>query len=192
MAVFAAATAALSVCAAGRAPVWALFVTGGLSRATMPSLGPMVRSRWSGLLGSALLDAAFSLEGIADELIFITGPVLVMALAAGFTPVAGVLVTAALSVAGVLGLAGQRRSGAPAGYLFAFAAGLAAVAIAVLRRRNLAPSPGPGPGHPDMTACHPVTHNPRAESLPVHGQHAGRLHRRQRGRTPPGMTTRPA
>ena len=36
--------------------------------------------------------------------------------------------------------------GAPGGYLFAFAAGLAAVAIAVLRRRNLAPSPGPGPG----------------------------------------------
>ena len=114
VAVFAAATAALAVCAAGRAPVWVLFVTGGLSRATMPSLGPMVRSRWSGLLGSAQLDAAFSLEGIADELIFITGPVLVVALAAGFTPVAGVLVTAALSVAGVLGLAGQQRSEPPA------------------------------------------------------------------------------
>ncbi len=359
VAVFAAATAALAACAASRAPVWALFVTGGLSRATMPSLGPMVRSRWSGLLGSALLDAAFSLEGIADELIFITGPVLVVVLAAGGEPVAGVLVTAALSVAGVLGLTGQRRTepptapvtrtygpalrspglrnligmtvylgalfvavdlatiafaahhgdkaaagpllglyglgsaiagvwygtrrwraphasrltvalaatvlgvaplpfmpgiwpmaaaitaaglgisatlassyrvaemavpagqrteamswlttaaatgtalgaplagrlidarGAPGGYLFAFAAGLAAVAIAVLRRRNLAPSPGPGPGHPDMTACHPVTHNPSAESLPAHGQHARRLHR-QRGRTPPGMPTQPA
>jgi predicted MFS family arabinose efflux permease len=37
--------------------------------------------------------------------------------------------------------------GAPAGYLFAFAAGLAAVAIAVLRRRDLA-SPAQTP-HPD-------------------------------------------
>ena len=112
--VFAAATAALAACAASRAPVWALFVTGGFSRATMPSLGPMVRSRWSRLLGgSALLDAAFSLEGIADELIFITGPVLIVALAVGVTPVAGVLVTAALSVAGVAGLAGQRRSEPP-------------------------------------------------------------------------------
>jgi len=112
--VFAGATAALAACAASRAPVWALFVTGGFSRATMPSLGPMVRSRWSRLLGgSALLDAAFSLEGIADELIFITGPVLVVALAVGVTPVAGVLVTAALSVAGVAGLAGQRRSEPP-------------------------------------------------------------------------------
>jgi MFS family permease len=113
--VFAAATAALALCATDRAPVWALAVTAGLSRATMPSLGPMVRSRWSQLLAStALLDTAFSLEGIADELIFITGPVLAVALAAGFTPVAGVLVTAALSVAGVAGLTGQRRTEPPA------------------------------------------------------------------------------
>lgn len=111
VAVFAAATAALALSAMERAPAWALLMTGALSRATMPSLGPMVRSRWSRLLGgSALLDAAFSLEGIADELIFITGPVLVAALASGFTPVAGVLVTAALSVAGVLGLTRQRCS----------------------------------------------------------------------------------
>ncbi|HEX9357928.1 MAG TPA: MFS transporter [Streptosporangiaceae bacterium] len=115
VAVFVAATAGLAACAVGRAPVWALFVTGGLSRATMPSLGPMVRSRWSRLLGgSDLLDAAFSLEGIADELIFITGPVLVAALAVGFKPVTGVLVTAALSIAGVLGLTRQRRSEPPA------------------------------------------------------------------------------
>jgi len=113
--VFAAVTAALAVCAMDRAPVWALFVTGGLSRATMPSLGPTVRSRWSQLLaGTDLLDAAFSLEGIADELIFIIGPVLAVVLAAGFTPVAGVLVTAALAVAGVLGLTAQRRSQPPA------------------------------------------------------------------------------
>ncbi len=114
-AVFAAATAALALCAVGRAPVWALAVTGGLSRATMPSLGPMVRSRWSRLLaGGALVDAAFSLEGIADELIFITGPVLVVTLAAALSPVTGVLVTGALSVIGVLGLTRQRRSEPPA------------------------------------------------------------------------------
>ena len=112
---FAAATAALAACATGRAPVWTLVAAGLLSRATMPTLGPMVRSRWSRLLGGTpLLDAAFSLEGIADELIFITGPVLVAALATGATPAAGVLVTAALSLAGVAGLAGQRRTEPPA------------------------------------------------------------------------------
>jgi MFS family permease len=72
--VFAAAIAALALCAATRAPVWAPAVAGALSRAAMPSLGPVVRSRWSSLLaGTTLLDAAFSLEGIADELIFIAG-----------------------------------------------------------------------------------------------------------------------
>jgi hypothetical protein len=109
--VFAAATAALALCGADRAPVWMLVVTGGLSRATMPALGAVVRARWSRLLdGTALLDAAFSLEGIADELIFITGPVLVVALDAVLGPVAGVLATTALSVVGVAGLVGQRRS----------------------------------------------------------------------------------
>jgi hypothetical protein len=109
--VFAAATAALALCGAGRAPVWMLVVTGGLSRATMPALGAVVRARWSRLLdGTALLDAAFSLEGIADEFIFITGPVLVVALDAILGPVAGVLATMALSVVGAAGLLGQRRS----------------------------------------------------------------------------------
>ncbi len=113
--VFVGTTGAFAVCAMTRAPVWTLFAAGCLSRGTMPALGSMVRSRWSQLLrGSALLDAAFSLEGIADEIIFITGPVLVVALATHFHPIAGVLVTAALSVAGVAGLTRQRRSEPPA------------------------------------------------------------------------------
>ena len=88
--VFAAAAVALAACATTRAPVWTLAVTGVLSRAAMPALGPMVRSRWSQLLGGTpLLDAAYSLEGIADELIFITGPVLVASLAASATPAPG-------------------------------------------------------------------------------------------------------
>ena len=119
-----------------------------------------------------------------------------MAVPAGQRTEAMSWLTTAAAIGTALGapLAGRLidARGAPAGYLFAFAAGLAAVAIAVLRRRTLAPSPGPGPGHPDMTACHPVTHNPRAEGLPAHGQHAGRRHRRQRGRTLPGMPTQPA
>lgn len=111
---FAAATVGFAGCAVDRAPGWALLLTGCLSRGTMPSLGPMVRSRWSVLLaGSALLDAAFSAEGIADEIIFVSGPALVVALATGFHPVTGVLITAALGVAGVAGLTRQRRTEPP-------------------------------------------------------------------------------
>ncbi len=113
--IFAVSTAALAVCAMGRAPVWTLFLTGCLSRGTMPALGSMVRSRWSRLLpGSSLLDAAFSLEGVADEIIFIAGPVLVVALVTHFHPVMGVLVTAALSVVGVAGLTRRRQTEPPA------------------------------------------------------------------------------
>ncbi len=110
-AVFVVTTAAFADCAVAHAPAWALIVTGALCRATMPSLGPMVRSRWSQLLaGNEKLDSAFSLEGIADEVIFIAAPVLVVALVTEFRPVSGVLVTLALSVAGVAGLTRHRRS----------------------------------------------------------------------------------
>jgi len=110
-AVFAVATAAFAVCAVGRAPTWALIVTGGLSRASMPSLGPMVRARWSQLLaGTSGLDSAFSLEGVADELIFVAGPALAVTLVTEVQPVSGVLAAVVLSVAGVAGLTRQRRS----------------------------------------------------------------------------------
>ena len=114
-AVFAVTSAAFAGCAVSHAPDWALIATGALCRATMPSLGPMVRSRWSQLLaGTEVLDSAFSLEGIADEVIFIAAPVLVVALVTEFRPVTGVLVTLALSAAGVAGLTRHRRSEPPA------------------------------------------------------------------------------
>jgi len=113
--IFAATTAAFAGCAVAHAPDWALIVTGALSRATMPALGPMVRSRWSELLGGRghALDAAFSLEGIADEVIFIAAPVLVVALVTGVQPVSGLLVTLALSLAGVIGLTRNRATEPP-------------------------------------------------------------------------------
>lgn len=108
---FAVTSAAFLACAVTRAPDWALIATGALSRAAMPSLGPMVRSRWSQLLrGTDALESAFSLEGIADEVIFIAAPVLVVALVTGVHPVSGVLVTVLLAVAGVAGLTRHRRS----------------------------------------------------------------------------------
>ncbi len=112
--IFAATTAAFAGCAVAHAPDWALIVTGALSRATMPTLGPMVRSRWSRLLGGGnALEAAFSLEGIADEVIFIAAPVLVVALVTGVRPVSGLLVALAFSLAGVAGLTRHRASEPP-------------------------------------------------------------------------------
>jgi predicted MFS family arabinose efflux permease len=87
----------------------------GLAGAATPQLGSMVRARWSTLLGggSPLLEAAYSLESVADEVIFVAGPVLVTLLATAVRPAAGLEVAAATCVAGSLLLAAQRASEPP-------------------------------------------------------------------------------
>jgi MFS family permease len=108
---FAACTLALIGCAELHAPLWALLITGGLAGASMPSLGSMVRARWSALLGdSPLLHTAFSLESVADETIFVIGPAVVTLLATEVYPAAGVGVAMAACVTGTLLFAAQRRT----------------------------------------------------------------------------------
>lgn len=113
---FAASTVALICCAEFRAPLWTLLVTGAVAGASMPSLGSMVRTRWSALLGgSPLLHTAFSLESVLDETIFVIGPALVTLLATQVYPSAGVAVAMAACVTGTLLLAGQRGTEPPSG-----------------------------------------------------------------------------
>jgi MFS family permease len=108
---FAIATAGLVACAELGAPVWALVVSGGLAGASMPSLGSMVRARWSALLGeSPRLHTAFALESVVDEMIYVVGPAVVTLLATEVYAPAGVIVAAALCLIGTLLFAAQRRS----------------------------------------------------------------------------------
>lgn len=108
---FAAATMALIGCAEFRAPLWTMVATGGLAGASMPSLGSMVRARWSALLGdSPLLHTAFSLESVLDETIFVIGPAVVTLLATEVNPASGVAAALAACVTGTLLLAAQRRT----------------------------------------------------------------------------------
>jgi predicted MFS family arabinose efflux permease len=111
---FAAATAALIAGAQAHAPAWALLVSSALAGAATPQLGSMVRARWSVLLGgSDLLHAAFSLESVADEVIFVAGPVLVTLLATEVQPASGLAVAAATCLIGTLWLAAQRNTEPP-------------------------------------------------------------------------------
>jgi MFS family permease len=106
---FALATATLIAAVQLRLPTWAFFLPGTIAGATMPSLGAMVRTRWSVLLaGSPRLHAAFSLESVADELCFVIGPAAVTLLATEVFPASGVGVAALLCVAGTLWFAAQR------------------------------------------------------------------------------------
>ncbi len=110
MAVFGISSVALVTSAELRAPLWVLLVTGGIAGAAMPSLGSMVRARWSALLGdSPALQSAFALESVVDEVIFVVGPAVVTLLATSFPP-SGVLVCVILSVTGTLLFAAQRRT----------------------------------------------------------------------------------
>jgi len=112
-ALFAATCVGFVVCAELGAPVWVLMITGALAGASMPSLGPMVRARWSTLLGdSEALHSAFALESVADEMIFVIGPAIVTLLATSVPP-AGVLVAMVVSVSGTLFFAAQRGTEPP-------------------------------------------------------------------------------
>jgi MFS family permease len=142
--VFALATAALIAAVELDLPTWAFFVPGAIAGAAMPSLGAMVRARWSVLLaGSPRLHAAFSFESVADELCFVIGPVAVTLLATEVSPASGVGVAALLCVLGTLWFAAQRgtepvivrpdpprggRSGRPARVRGAAAPGLVVLA----------------------------------------------------------------
>ncbi|HEY6296013.1 MAG TPA: MFS transporter [Streptosporangiaceae bacterium] len=114
LAAFAIASGALIAAVLLKAPTWVFFAPGAIAGGSMPSLGAMVRVRWSALLaGTPRLHAAFSFESVADELCFVIGPAAVTLLATEVFPAAGVGVSALLCLAGTLWFAAQRRTEPP-------------------------------------------------------------------------------
>lgn len=97
-----------------RAPSWVFFLPAITAGATMPTLGPMARARWSALLaGSPRLHTAFSLESVADELCFVVGPAAVTLLSTQVHPAAGLTAAAVFCLAGTLWFASQRQTEPP-------------------------------------------------------------------------------
>ncbi len=116
VAFFALTTSVFIACAELHAPLWALLITGCLAGASMPSLGSMVRARWSTLLaGSPRLHSAFALESVVDEMIFVAGPAVVTLLATKLLPASGVATALVVCVIGTLLFAAQRRTEPPHG-----------------------------------------------------------------------------
>jgi MFS family permease len=76
--------------------------------------GSAVRARWNHhLQGSPLLETAFAVEAVLDEVIFIIGPVLVTFLATAVHPAAALAVSAVTGLVGALALAAQRGTEPP-------------------------------------------------------------------------------
>ena len=99
---------------------WAGYVVPGayagaaLAGSGLPQAGSMVRARWRHVLqGGGSLQTAFAFEAVVDEVIFILGPVVVVALATGWHPVAALAVPGVLGVTGAFLLAVQRRTEPP-------------------------------------------------------------------------------
>ena len=72
--------------------------------ACTPPLGPTMRAVWGRLAPDrALLQRAYSLDGVAEELLFVSGPLLVGILVGFAPPTAGIVFGTALIVAGTAG-----------------------------------------------------------------------------------------
>jgi MFS family permease len=95
-------------------PLAVTFLLAAVTGAALPAVGSCVRARWAHVLDdSDQRQTAFALEAVADETVFMTGPIVVTLLATAVHPVAGL--TAAL-VAGVVGtyvLSAQRSTEPP-------------------------------------------------------------------------------
>ena len=92
----------LLVCAQAGAPPWTVFAASVIAGASIGSVGALVRARWSFALSghereSTLLHTAYSLESVIDEVVFVSGPLLVTLLATRLGPVWG-LIAAVLAV----------------------------------------------------------------------------------------------
>jgi MFS family permease len=142
---FAVTTATLVAAVELHAPDWVLFIPAVLSGAAMPSLGSMVRARWTNLLAdSPQLHTAFSFESVADELVFVLGPAVVTVLATEVYPAAGLFVATVSCVAGVLWFVAQRATEPPVAVLPVVEPLVAEPAVAPepapARRRSAAPA----------------------------------------------------
>ncbi|BAJ32007.1 MULTISPECIES: MFS transporter [Kitasatospora] len=87
-------------------PSWALLPLAAAAGALAPPLGPVTRAQWSVLAADPeLRRRAYSLDTVAEELLYVTGPLLAGLLTATTRPAAGLLLSAVLALTGTLALA---------------------------------------------------------------------------------------
>lgn len=80
---------------------WTWFVLGMLAGATLPSIGSMVRARWTAALDDTeRRGTAFAFESVLDEVIFVVGPPLATFLATVVDPAAGLLAALVFAIVG--------------------------------------------------------------------------------------------
>ncbi len=100
---------------------WPIFVLAFFAGSAQPSMGPLIRARWSAQLhGTSELRTAFAWESLVDEAVFILGPPLATIVALQVAPAAALILATTLLTTGTLLLLTQRAtepqpSGRPTG-----------------------------------------------------------------------------
>jgi MFS family permease len=108
-----AALGALLLCAYYDAPAWTLFLF-ALLAGFMPSMGAMVRARWTELYrGTPRLGTAYSFEAVIDELTYVISPALAVVLSTTLFPEAAPLLAMLLLAGGVLLFVPQKLTEPP-------------------------------------------------------------------------------
>ncbi len=95
-------------------PEWLAFLSAVVVGGAFPQVGSCVRTRWSHVLDErAEIDTAYALESAVDEIVFMTGPILVTVLATGWHPVAGLATALVAGTGGTLFFATQHSTAPP-------------------------------------------------------------------------------
>ncbi|MBN9213119.1 MAG: MFS transporter, partial [Microbacterium sp.] len=96
------------------APFWTWLIAAFATGAATPDLTSAVRARWTVLAPPSQRTAALALETIGDQMVFISGPPVITAVAAAVNPAVAMLGSLTLGVVGGVWLASQRRTQPPA------------------------------------------------------------------------------
>ena len=95
-------------------PIATAYVLAIVCGAGLPAIGSSVRARWAHVLDSERdVQTAFALEAVADEAVFMLGPIIVTVLATTVHPVAGLSAALATGILGTLYFAAQRSTAPP-------------------------------------------------------------------------------
>lgn len=95
-----------------------LLLPAAVAGGALPQTGSCVRARWHEALlrdgREGEVGTAYAWEAVVDEVVFVLGPLLVVAAAAAVDPALGLVLALALAVGGVLALSAQRATEPPA------------------------------------------------------------------------------
>jgi MFS family permease len=97
-------------------PRWSTYLLAVVAGAALPSVGTCVRARWSHVLHDdpPRLHTAYSFEAVADEVVFLVGPIVVTMLATGVDPAAGLVAALVAGVGGTMVFSALRGTEPPA------------------------------------------------------------------------------